>query len=178
MRLFIGIALNPSVRREAAEYARIFENSLSGAYVPAANYHVTLAFLGEFPAETVPQIRLCMNHAAQSAFPFTFSIDGTGIFGKERHGILHLTLQNESAFQQSARILRAALTASGFTFDPKPFRSHITLARKIRTPEAPDLPFPPAAVCTAHGFTLFHSTSVNDTLTYIPIGFSAFPYSV
>ena len=173
MRLFIGLAPNPALRREAADFAAYFSARMPGKSVEPDNYHITLAFLGEISDEAVPAVERCMNAAAARVKPFAYSIQGVNAFGKPEHGILHLTVRDSGETARAASLLREALSGENLPFDPKPFCAHITLARNVRYfPQT--LPFLPRAVSCASGFTLFHSTWVSDEPKYIPIRFSAF----
>ena len=56
MRLFIGIPLPDDVRRAVAGLAAQAGAHIPGRYVLEENYHITLAFLGDAPPESVPRI--------------------------------------------------------------------------------------------------------------------------
>ena len=75
----------------------------------------------------------------------------------------------DPALQALAERVREELTARDVPFDPKPFRPHITLGRRVRIPKKP---LPPLAFpLTAHArtVTLFKSTLSRDGAEYKPL---------
>ena len=66
--------------------------------------------------------------------------------------------------------LRMRLDAAGFSYDPKPMRPHITLARKVDVrgvdPGSLDVA---RAIGTISTLALYHSDRIDDRLTYTPI---------
>ena len=107
-----------------------------GRAVPAENYHVTLAFLGSVPEVEIPKVVSIGNEVAGKVArePVRVLLDQIEYWTKAR--VLCLTTgetQGGGEGQSAAllaEMLKVHLTTAGFTPDLKPFRPHVTLARK------------------------------------------------
>lgn len=132
-RLFF--ALWPGDRVREAVAARLSSIPVQGRAVPRSNWHVTLAFLGE----TAPERRRAYEAAAETvaARPFELVLDRLGYFHRPRVFWLGAgTVPGELAALHAD--LNALLAEQGFEPDRRPFRAHLTLARKMPSPG--DLP--------------------------------------
>ena len=169
MRLFIGIELASPARRAVAEAIGSLEILSPGKYVREDMLHITLAFPGDTDEERLVTIKKTMLSAAKCLSPFEITLAAPGYFGKTENAILYIGTQPSEELASAAEILRSHLTEAEIAFDPKPFVSHITVARKARvTPEALSLPVENISFTAAH-LTLFHSHRVDDILRYDPI---------
>jgi 2'-5' RNA ligase len=100
----------------------------SGRRIPARNLHLTLAFLGSLD----PAAQRCVEEAAQTvrARPCTLLLDEVGWFRRPRVlwvGASQVPAQLEDLVEQ----LSERLTPCGYAPDSRPFRAHVTLARKV-----------------------------------------------
>ncbi|MBT8041195.1 MAG: RNA 2',3'-cyclic phosphodiesterase [Xanthomonadales bacterium] len=158
-RLFF--ALNPS-RRVRAEVAALQRDlGVQGRAVPPENFHVTLAFLGMQDVAAIPDV---CEVAASVPFPSCeVVLDRQGRF--KRAGVLWLgasELSRELAGFQHRLV--DALLAAGIGYDRKPWKLHLTLYRKLRTP--PPTMAPVAVRWRLDGFSLVESVSVNRGVIY------------
>ena len=174
MRLFLGLPLSDSARREAYACAQTLSQTVPGQYAPAENYHLTLAFLGDTDEKALSTVKIAMERACETISPFAFSASGVSFFGKADRAILYCAVHDSPELENLSSLLRASLSDLGLPFDPKPFKPHITLARKGNTEALPSVSFRFTEETTAHGITLFHSTRVDGALRYLPIDFSPF----
>jgi RNA 2',3'-cyclic 3'-phosphodiesterase len=143
------LALWPSSTQQAAlaEAVRDCVESSGGRAVPAENLHVTLAFLGSVPEADEPKV---VSIAAEVASkigrePVRVVLDQFEYWKKPR--VLCLTTTEQpggvdvhgagSAAAVLAEMLKVHLTTAGFTPDLKPFRPHVTLARKAARASRP-----------------------------------------
>jgi 2'-5' RNA ligase len=103
-----------------------------GNSIPTRNYHFTLAFLGNVPEARLAELTDCARLAAPTA---TIAITLDEIAYWRRSQLLCATSTSEASEATAlAEKLKRALVAGGFTPDlDKPFRPHVTLARKART---------------------------------------------
>ncbi|MFA9461934.1 RNA 2',3'-cyclic phosphodiesterase [Thiohalorhabdus methylotrophus] len=126
-RLFFALWPPPGLQRALAERAREALDGRRARRVPAENLHVTLAFLGEVDART----RECAEEAAGSLeLPsFTLAIDRLGLWA--RRGLLWAgPSRAPEALPALAAELGRSLEPCGLERDRRPFRAHLTLARK------------------------------------------------
>ena len=97
-----------------------------------ADYHITMAFLGN-AADTMKEEALeLVKLALADEHSFELEVDGLGVFGKkESPRILWAGVkQEERLFSIQKKIYESCIQA-GFELDKKPFKPHITLARKF-----------------------------------------------
>lgn len=166
-RLFFALVPDASVRRQVGEIQSRLD--AGGRAVSPLNLHVTLAFLGMQEAAVIPQVRAI---AAGLAFePCRVVLDRLGQFGQGR--VVWLGASDIppalQAFQQS---LATALTAAGIGHDPKPWKLHLTLYRRLRKP-APKLDSglgPVAIEWDLSGFDLIESVGAKTGVVYHSIG--------
>src|SRR5262249_46260475 len=124
--------------------------------VPSGNLHVTLAFLG-----AVPESRLVEVRAIGARVAGTISSESRLSFTKleywTRAGALCATAAagDPSATALAAGV-KSALVAAGFAPDLKPFRPHVTLARKVPRADGDVLSLSPI-VWTLEAFALVDS---------------------
>lgn len=167
-RLFLAAEL-PAVLKEAlAGYALETEADFPGRYVPPANYHVTLAFLGDTSFDVVPVLEKVLIDAAAGTKPFAARITKAGHFGRPQQAIIWAGLSAENILVQLASKVRRGLDAASIAYDPKPPRPHITLARGVNLTSR-TLPRPPEAEGTISDLTVFHSTRRDGALVYLPL---------
>ena len=136
MRTFIALALPEEFEEETADLARQLSALVSGRIMPRANYHVTLAFLGETDEVASREVIGALDEVARRHGSVTLRPSGLGSFGKPRDCTLWLGLEPSRELIALADDVRDALDACGITFDRKPFRPHLTLARRAALPRA------------------------------------------
>ena len=135
-RLFFALWPDDGVRRALAAWQR--------AHLPddcrpthPADLHLTLHFLGQ-----VEEVRLRALLALGRGLPlpaFSLDIERIGYWARPRvlwAGPARTPLPLTRLHAQLGR----GLQALGFELDPRPFRPHVTLARKVRRPPAETAP--------------------------------------
>ena len=104
------------------------------AWVPAANLHVTLKFLGQLDEARVAAIADALGSAASRADPFDVDFRGLGAFPTtSRPRVVWAGLEGGRALGALAGAVDAALAALGLPREPRPFAAHVTLGR-VRAP--------------------------------------------
>ena len=123
MRLFIAIPLSDDMRSSLTGLMHTLKQSgVKGSYTPAANLHLTLAFIGE--VEDAAPVKEALKAVAWK--PFKLSLDGLGNFGD----ILWVGTKSGQGLAALVKSVRQALDAAGIAYDRKAFVPHITLVRK------------------------------------------------
>ena len=130
MRLFISINFDNETRgklEDAAKYlaSRAQRISLSRE----ENFHLTLAFLGECDRGDMKKIRHAMDNAPSGKFELVF--DRAGSFSRGDEQIFWVGASRCDPLFTLQRALSDALLENGFELDSRPFRPHITLARRL-----------------------------------------------
>jgi RNA 2',3'-cyclic 3'-phosphodiesterase len=101
-----------------------------GRAVPAANIHLTLAFLGELEPARVAAARDVADGARGAAF--SIRLDTLGAF--RRAGVAWITDASPDARLLALQgTLDARLRQAGFALEERPFNPHVTLARRTQS---------------------------------------------
>src|SRR5690242_56095 len=92
--------------------------------------HVTLAFIGNVPEPTLGDATDAAREAADATRAFELRVAGLGQFPERgRPHVVWLHFADPAPLTDLAERVRRSLTARGVSFDEKPFRPHLTLAR-------------------------------------------------
>lgn len=158
-RLFFALVPDAAVRRQVHELQQQLAGS--GRAVAAANLHVTLAFLGMHEAAVIPEVCAI---AARLEFPrCRVVLDRLGQFGRGR--VLWLGAGTvPQPLHEFQLALVNALTAAGIGHDPKPWKFHLTLYRRLRKP--PPTLGPVAIEWPLNGFELIESVGSKNGVEY------------
>lgn len=153
-RLFFAVWPDAAAAAALARLARDVARLAEGRATAGEKIHLTLAFLGEVPAE---RSQAAVQAARGVAFaPFSMAFDRVGSFRVAQVAWAGSREVPEAlAALQSA--LAARLSAAGFALEARPFAPHATLARCTR------VPLPPASIeaiaWRVDAFTLVRSES-------------------
>lgn len=140
LRLFF--ALQPSLAQSAALVDAVapLVAEFEGQAVPAVNLHATLCFIGAVPEEKLADLR----HAAALVRGSPLELNFNAVEFWEKPEILCATAEESVSARDLSVAIGEAARAAGFTPDIKPFRAHLTLARKVRRCVAQEHPWPRA----------------------------------
>jgi 2'-5' RNA ligase len=117
------------LQRTLGELACVVAARAHGRPIPAANIHATIAFIGAWPVSELP--RLHAIGAKLHALPCRVALDMLGSF--RRAGVAWIGASAVPAqVLDVVRTLGEALSSIGIALDERPFRLHLTLARKCR----------------------------------------------
>lgn len=129
---FLAVPLPDDIQDQLAERAKTWQNKLPFKQWPhPRDYHITLIFLGAAKNQTVQQVK---NQAAQMAArfaPFTLRLQPFGTFGKkDRPRVLWAGVSAPDTLYTLQSQLHQACTEMGFSLDRRPYKPHITIAKK------------------------------------------------
>src|SRR6185295_6318337 len=131
-RAFVALLVDDAIRASVgAEVERLRPLSRAVAWVPAANLHVTLKFLGERSDEQLAEVEAALVEVAAVTAPFALALHGLGAFpGLERPRILWVGIAEGtlSAREVQAR-LEAALERRGIPRERQAWHPHLTIGR-------------------------------------------------
>ena len=151
LRLFF--ALWPDDARRgllAAAAAALLADNPAALPVAAANYHLTLAFVGAVPQAALDPLRRI--GAAQRASAITLEFDAYEYWPKPEV-VVAAARHVPAALAESWESLHRALAAEGWALRPKRLRPHVTLVRQVRAePRLPALArfdWSPTQLCLA-----------------------------
>lgn len=128
-RLFFALWPDAATRDALAAIARTALGAGNGRLVAPENLHLTLAFLGSVDDAT----RACAERAAGgiSAPAFTLELVRAGRWPRAQV-LWSAPEETPEALSGLASSLNSALSDCGYTPESRPFRAHVTLARKVR----------------------------------------------
>lgn len=133
--------------------------------VAPENLHLTLAFLGNVPASG----RACLEQAAGTirCQPFELVLDRMGYFQRPQLFWLGPARMPEALLALVAALQQVQRRCVGEP-EARPFRAHVTLARKVR--REPDLRAPAALHWPVDRFSLVRSQTLPEGPVYRPEG--------
>jgi len=153
-RLFFALPVSDVQRRALAQWRRGL-NLRSGKPVPAANFHLTLLFLGDVDAAQVPAICAAVDPVALLATVPRLLLDRLQVW--PRAGALVLEAQQvPPALLQLVYGLQQALLPLGVEAANREYRPHLTLSREYRG-QPPEASSAPAFFLSARHFVLYES---------------------
>ena len=137
MRLFAGVEPSARMRSSAAEISGALRTALdaghsSGAlrWIPEANLHLTIWFIGEVTAARAPAVLEALRPPFAES-PFNLRIAGLGVFPSSgRPRVVWMDVREGTA--ALARLhdeVGARLRPLGFRPEERPYAAHLTLAR-------------------------------------------------
>jgi 2'-5' RNA ligase len=133
-RLFFALWPSAPMQEQLVTAATSALGGLAGRAVPTANLHVTLAFLGAVPEPEIASVRALARTVARDFAPEqprpALTLDQIDYW--PRAEVLCATArQAPVSIAELAASFSRALVALGRPVDSKPFRPHVTLARKV-----------------------------------------------
>ena len=131
VRCFVALELAPALRPGLeAVVRRLRASGLDLRWVPPEHWHLTLAFLGDVPAEQVAAHARALQPLACQAAP-RLGVRGLGVFPPHgRPRVVWAGLVGDVARVQAlAAAVGQALAPHGYRAEPRPFTPHLTLGR-------------------------------------------------
>lgn len=167
-RLFFALWPGAATRAAVVAATAPVLAACGGRPVPAQCLHVTLAFLGSVPERDLPRVERAA--AGLAAAPLMMDFDTVEIWRKPRVLVASTTGPADEG-AACARALWQRLEPLGLLPDERPWRPHITLARKVGAAPAAGLPPLAAAVhWEARDFVLVDSVTTPTGPEYRVIG--------
>ena len=168
MRLFVAVKFSPEIEKSLTDLQdKMKENNMTGNYTNCQNFHLTLAFIGEYNSPNKVMKAL----SGVEFEPFEISLGETiGNFGD----ILWVGSKRNFKLMSLAESVRTALENEHIPFDRKPFKPHITITRNARIfsekgNQIKSLKIKPLKM-TVETFLLMHSHMENGRFIYTEIG--------
>ena len=140
MRVFFAIKPDDAALKQLSHLAKQLASSCGGQNTKQANIHLTLVFLGELAIDRLDALRA----AAKCVTATTFNLSFDEIHHWKHNQIIYASM-SKCAPELLALVdnLRTTLSTSGFHFDSRVYKPHITLVRKAKSVQVlPDLVSP------------------------------------
>lgn len=172
MRSFIGLDLSITEKLSLEHWRekalpdiqnKPKRGTANGAYaVPSANFHITLAFLGNITPRQQDALIPALD--ALNSKPFELYLDTTGYWQGPKIVFAAPSTAPEALLRLAANVRKAARSAN-INIDGKAYQPHVTLVRKASNSTPPPL-FMPSLTVKADAFHLFESVSAPSGVQY------------
>lgn len=138
IRTFVALPVPGAVTDFLTQIQKRLKTSrINIRWVPAANIHLTLKFLGDIEPARVPEINTQLDVASRSTAPFVLNAKGVGVFPHRRQARV-IWVGLDGALNQLERLkknIESGLGSLGFKCDRRPFRAHLTIGRMRQRPD-------------------------------------------
>lgn len=139
-------------------------STVEGNAVERSNWHVTLVFIGDFPEERIPALQSAVSVIDPGEIRLRF--DTMTFWQRPKIACMHArTVPPE--LEHLVKSLQQALIPFGYAPDPRVYRPHITVARKVRA--FPDIRLARSIELSWTEFTLMESVSFRGQVQYHPV---------
>lgn len=131
---FYAVKLPSTIKKQLQKLCSEYRHELLfSRWVHEDDYHITLAFLGSSTNLQLRESNQQIEEMLSSSKNFSLTINQLGIFGQEPSPrIFWAGLADSSALAEVRGKVVMACREAGFTIESRPFKPHITLARKWR----------------------------------------------
>jgi 2'-5' RNA ligase len=135
MRLFVSVDLPDALADPLADLQNEFGDAPGLRFTDPEQAHLTLKFLGEVDADSVPEIEDALEAAVDAAGvePFDATVGGLGVFPSlEYISVVWVGIREDAGHGELIRLHEAVereTTALGFEPEDHEFTPHVTLAR-------------------------------------------------
>jgi 2'-5' RNA ligase len=163
-RLFFALWPDPALRQSLRVHVGAILDTVEGRPQRPDQLHVTLEFMGQVPRERQPSLRAAAGRVRME--PFVIEFDRVEHWPKPQVVCL-VASRIPAGLMALVTQLRAALAEAGFTLDARPYRPHVTLARKVRA--AANLPLEPPFVWPSSSLVLVRSVTDPAGSRYEPL---------
>ncbi len=157
-RLFIALELPASAVQALCLARDELSARAQGRFVPDAQLHITLWFLGDADAAGRRAALAALAAGASASGPLQLRLGPCGFFGP-RHspGVWAQALGAQQGFLAVQSAMESVLAPAGYPREERAFRPHVTLGRRVAWPAGAPLPAPSCAFA-AEWLTLQRST--------------------
>jgi len=129
-RLFFALWPDDRQREQLREVINSVAKTVEGHAVDRRNWHVTLAWVGDYPADRAPQL---LERASEIQFePFRLTFDRLEFWARPRIASLTAATVPEE-LHSLVTALENLLQDEGLAHDSRTYRPHITVSRHART---------------------------------------------
>lgn len=163
-RLFFGLWPDDRQRDQLRNAISPVAKLVEGSAVYRGEWHVTLAFIGDFEERRIPE--LLQAAAASQVAPFRLRFDRAEFWPRPKIAVL-VAQTIPAELERLVASLKSILTDNGVLVEEQRFRPHITIVRRARPFETERLAQPITVEWS--GFELIESVSERGSHSYYPL---------
>ncbi|WP_096202624.1 RNA 2',3'-cyclic phosphodiesterase [Bacillus sp. FJAT-45350] len=131
---FLAIPLEAKLKQEIGDWTsqpQLKEKLNFKKWVHPEDYHITLSFLGFAEKERLENLQNKLKPLLLSHKYFSLEVTNLGVFGKESNPrILWIDIDKEERLFELQKTVASACRSVGFELEKRPYRPHVTIARK------------------------------------------------
>jgi 2'-5' RNA ligase len=139
-RMFIAIKVDPSGELlDLISFLKVLlrDDKINWTVIP--NFHLTLAFIGDIPDETIIKTGIMLQQVCSDSGQFSFMLSGADLFRSVHDPrIIRVGVRNPDRLNELNKKIVSGLTGIGVKVDTKGFIPHVTFAR-IKSVRRPDM---------------------------------------
>ncbi len=173
-RLFIGIPIESPKSVQQVEVwkkdPQLNQNVIN--WTPPGNWHITLFFLGSTEDSAVAVLQQLIDESFINIHAYQTELRGVGVFPNTNNPkVLWLGLEDLQPLMLAYSKLGELLQQNGFSFDQKPLKPHLTIARVKRA----DNPLAFQSLLAKHQEKVFDQVNMNKVVLFESITTPAGP---
>jgi 2'-5' RNA ligase len=173
-RLFIGIPIeSPKSLQQVEAWKKnrhLNRNVLN--WTPPGNWHITLFFLGSTEESAIPVLQQLIDKSFSAIQSYQTELRGVGVFPNANNPkVLWLGFEGLQPLMSAYSKLGELLQQNGFSFDQKPLKPHLTIARVRKA----DNPLAFQSLLSEYQETVFDEVNVQKVVLFESISTSAGP---
>lgn len=143
IRAFIAIELSKEIIQHLDQVSRELQDRLPGIpvrWVPAANIHLTLKFLGDVSESNLDVLTKILHNVVSLHHPFEVSVGGLGAFPKiHQPRVIWIGLEAPPELISIQHAIESETSRLGYAQENRAFSPHLTLGRVSRNATAQDM---------------------------------------
>ena len=128
-RIFFALWPSAKQRRQIDAAIELYKAGLAGRWTIRDNWHVTLVFIGGFPEADIPALQVAAGGVECPDIELRF--ERIDFWKRPRIMCLHSDFVPDQ-LTDLVRSLESAAKSFGFRPEKRPYRPHMTIARKAR----------------------------------------------
>jgi 2'-5' RNA ligase len=163
-RLFFALWPSPRQREILRDTIGPALSTVEGNAVDRRDWHITLVYIGDFPEEKIPGLQAAVGVIDPGEIRVRF--DKLTFWQRPKIAAM-LTRTVPPELERLVRSLQQALIPFGYAPDPRVYRPHITVSRKVRAFQDIRLARPIELSWTK--FELVESVSLRGQIQYHPL---------
>jgi len=131
IRAFVAVPIDDPLRATLADLLSRFRDTEARVrWVPEANLHLSLAFLGNTARDDLSVLANALNDACRTCVPTMLEARCIGSFGSPRSPrVLWVGVAPDACLMTLQARVRDAIEQAGYPLESRPYHPHITLGR-------------------------------------------------
>lgn len=163
-KIFFGLWPNDRQRDQLRNAISPVAKLVEGSAIFRGEWHVTLAFIGEYPEEMISFLQVA---AEEIPFePFRLRFDKAEFWPRQKVAVL-VAQSVPAELERLVASLHSILLDAGIAVETRTYRPHITIVRRARPFETQRLA--QATLVEWTGFELIESVTAPGSVTYRPL---------